>query len=196
MATRDARLFAKGGALMINLLGLLVGVLLLGVLMVVATKGWMGSRQSQDPALEPSEGGLPEPCPKELVSIVFSRADREFVLGLKSRTVERLFEQERKKVALVWLRQTSALVRRAISEHAGAARLSKNLDFLKEITILAQFLTLIISCQILSIAIHTAGPVRLSGLAHFAQSLSLQVNKLQGSFQAGVLANVNGTHVT
>src|SRR5690348_17571293 len=54
IATRDARLFAKGGALMINLLGLLVGVLLLGVLMVVATKGWMVSRQSQDPALEPS----------------------------------------------------------------------------------------------------------------------------------------------
>jgi len=48
--------------------------------------------------------------------------------------MERLFEQERKKVALVWVRQTSALVREAIREHARAARQSKNLDFLGEST--------------------------------------------------------------
>jgi len=40
--------------------------------------------------------------------------------------MERLFEQERKKVALVWVRLTSALVRNAIREHARAARQSKN----------------------------------------------------------------------
>jgi hypothetical protein len=177
-------------------LGLLVGVFLLLILMVVATKGWMGARQLQEPPMGPNEGELTEPCPKEFVSMVFSRGDWEFVHGLQSRGVERLFEQERKKVALVWVRQTSVLVRKAVSEHAFAARQSKNLDFLREINILAQFLILITSCWVLTIAIQTAGPVRLSGLANYAQRLSQRVNNLRGSFQAGVLANAGGTRAT
>jgi hypothetical protein len=181
---------------MINFLGLVVGVLLLVILMIVASKGWMGSGQLPDSPFELSEGELLEPCPREFVSMVFSRNDWEFVQALKSRIVERLFEQERKKVALVWVRQTSGLVRKAISEHASAARRSNNLDFLRELSILAQFLILILSCQALSIAIHTAGPMRLSGLAQFAQSLSQQANKLQGSFRAGVLADADGTRAT
>ncbi len=156
---------------MIDFLGLIAGVLLVVTLMAVATKGWMGVRQLPDPALGPSEGEVTEPCPKKFVSRVFCRADWEFVHGLKSPGVERLFAHERKKVALVWVRQTSALI-------------------------LAQFLMLILSCRILSSAIHIAGPVRLSGLAQFAQKLSQQVTRLQGSLQAGVLANANGTRAT
>jgi hypothetical protein len=181
---------------MIDFLSLLVGVLLLAILTVVATKGWIGSRQLQDPPLGPTEGELPEPCPKEFVSMVFSRSDWEFVHGLESRAVERLFAQERKKVALVWIRGTSALVRRVVSEHARAARQSKNLDFLRETNILGQFLLLIISCRILSIAIQIAGPMRLGDLAQFAHRLSQQVNNLQDSFQAAVLANANETRAT
>jgi hypothetical protein len=147
-----------------------------------------------DAALGSSDGEVTEACPKEYVSRVFSRGDWEFVQGLKSLGIERLFEQERKKVALVWVRQTSALVGNAIREHANAARQSKNLEFLREINILGQFLTLIISCRVLAMAIHIAGPVRLSGLAQFAGRLSQQVDRLQGSLQAGVLAN--GTPVT
>lgn len=181
---------------MSDFLGLIAGVLLLVILMAVATKGWMGSRQLEDAPLGPGEGQLPEPCPKEFVSMVFSRGDWEFVHGLKSRSLERLFEQERKKVALVWVRQTSALLRKAISEHADAARQSKSLEFLTEINILAQFLMLIISCRLLWIAIQTAGPMRLSGLAQFANRLSQEISKSQGAFQAGVLANANGTRAT
>jgi len=181
---------------MIEFLGLIAGVLLLITLMAVATKGWMGVRQLPDPAIGPSEGEVTEPCPKEFVSRVFARSDWEFIHGLKSHGIERLFEQERKKVALVWVRETSALVRKAIRTHADAARQSKNLDFLRESNILAQFLILVLSCRVLSIAIHLAGPVRLSGLAQFAQRLSQQVDRLQGSLQAGVLASANGTRAT
>jgi hypothetical protein len=181
---------------MIDFLGLIAGVLLVLMLMAVATKGWMGVRQLPDPVLGPSEGEVSEPCPKEFVSRVFSRGDWEFVHGLKSRGMERLFERERKKVALVWVRQTSALVRNAIRDHAQAARQSKNLDFLREINILAQFLILILSCRVLSIAIHIAGPVRLSGLAQFAERLSQQVDRLQESLHAGVLAGASGTRAT
>jgi hypothetical protein len=181
---------------MIDSLGLLVGVSLLLILMVLATKGWVASRQLHDPPMGLDEGALPEPCPREFVSMVFSRADWDFVHGLQSRSVERLFELERKKVALVWIRQTSALVRKAVSEHAFAARQSKNLDFFREVNILAQFLLLITSCWILTIAIISAGPVWLSGLANYAQRVAQQVERLQGSFQAGVLGTAKGTSAT
>jgi hypothetical protein len=181
---------------MIDFLGLIAGVLLVVTLMAVATKGWMGSRRLPDFAFGRSEGEVTEPCPKEFVSRVFSRSDWEFIRGLKSHCMERLFEQERKTVALVWVHQTSALVRRAIREHADAARQTQNLDSLRELNILSQFLMLILCCRVLSIAIHIAGPVRLSGLAQFAQRLSQQVGRLQGSLQAGVLADANGTRAT
>jgi len=95
-----------------------------------------------------------------------------------------------------WVRLTSALVRNAIREHARAARQSKNLDFLGEINILAQFLILILSCRVLSIAIHIAGPVRLSGLAQFGAETVQQVDRLQESLHAGVLAGASGTRAT
>ena len=196
MASSNAGISTKDGALMIDFLGLIAGVLLVVILMAVATKGWMGSRQLPDVAFGPSEGEPAEPCPKEFVSRVFSRGDWEFVHGLKSHGMERLFEQERKKIALIWVRQTSALIRKAVREHADAARQSKSLDFLRELNILAQFLILILSCWIMSMAIHAAGPLRLGGLADFAQRLSQQVGRLQGSLEAGVLANANGTRAT
>jgi hypothetical protein len=126
------------------------------------------------------------------VSRIFSRADWEFVRGLKAGGIERLFERERKRVALVWVRQTSAIIRKVMREHAAAARQSENLKFSMEINILAQFFALMAVCGTLSMAIQIAGPVWLGGLAHFAQRLSQQVTKLQESFQAGILAKAEG----
>jgi len=66
------------------------------------------------------------------------------------------------------------------------ARQSKNLEFSTEINIFAQFLMLMAVCGILSVAVQIAGPLWLGGLAHFAQTLSQRLTKLQESFQAGV----------
>lgn len=173
---------------MIEFSSLIAGVALLLLLMAVTTKGWLASRGLQEPASATSEEEPTEPCPEEFVSRVFSRADWEFVRGLEAGGIERLFEQERKKVALVWVRQISAMIGKVMREHARAARQSKNLEFSTEIDIFAQFLMLMCVCGILSVAIRIAGPLWLGGLAYFAQRLSQRVAKLQESFQAGVLA--------
>lgn len=173
---------------MIELASLVVGAALLLLLTAAALRGWLASRPLiSGPAA--GEEDATEPCPEELVDRVFSRADWDFVRGLKAGGIERLFEQERKKVALVWVRQTSALIRKVIHEHAQAARGSKNLEFSTEINIFAQFLTLMAVCGILSAAIQLAGPLWLGSLAYFAQRLSQRVSKLQETFQASVLAN-------
>jgi hypothetical protein len=173
---------------MIELASLVAGAVLLLLLTAAALKGWLASRPLM-PGPAAGEEDASEPCPEELVNRVFSRADWDFVRGLKAEGIERLFEQERKKVALLWVRQTSALIRKVIHEHARAARRSKNLEFSTEITIFAQFLMLMAVCGILSVAIQIAGPLWLGGLAHFAQRLSQRVSKLQETFQAGALAN-------
>jgi hypothetical protein len=176
--------------------GLIAGLILLLVLMAVATKGWLASRDLLDPTSGSSEDELTEPCTEEFVSRVFSRNDWEFVHGLKTRQVESLFARERKRLALIWMRQTSTIIRKAMREHANAARQSKNLEFGSEISILAQFLVLMAGCSILTVAIQTAGPLRLSGLAHFAQRLSQQATRLHRAFEVGALAKASGTGAT
>jgi len=171
---------------MMEVAGVIAGAALL-LLLTAALKGWLASRQLE-PWPAASQEDTTEPCPEEFVTRVFSRVDWEFVRGLKAGGIERLFEQERKKVALVWVRQTAALIRKVISEHARAARQSKNLEFSTEISIFAQFLMLMIVCGILSMAVQIAGPLWLGGLAHFAQGLAQRVAKLHESFPMGVPA--------
>ena len=171
---------------MIELSSLIAGLALLLLLTAVATRGWLASRRLQ--ASTTSDEDATELCPEAFVTRVFSRADWEFIRGLEAAGIERLFEQERKKVALVWVRQISATIGTVMREHARAARQSKNLEFSTEINIFGQFLMLLGVCGILAAAIWIAGPVRLGGLAYFAQRLSRRVAKLQESFQAAVLA--------
>lgn len=175
---------------MIELTSLIVGVALL--LTGLAIKGWLEARHLQETALATSGADAAEPCPEVFVSRVFSPRDWEFVHGLRATGIERVFRRERKKVALIWVRQTSVMIRKAMREHADAARQSKNLEFSTEINILAQFLILMVVCGILSVAIQTVGPLFLAGLAHFAQRLSHRVAKVQESFQQGALAKAAG----
>jgi hypothetical protein len=177
---------------MIPFLSLTGGAALLLLLLVVATKGWLASRNLSEPALARNEEDITEPCPEEFVSRIFSHADWDFVRGLRAGNIERLFQRERRCVALAWIRQTSAMIRRVMRWHVEAARQSKNLEVSVEIRIFAQYLVLVAVCRILSIAIQIAGPLWIGGLAHFAQRLSLRVTKLQESFQADALAEAAG----
>jgi hypothetical protein len=173
---------------MMESFSLLAGAALLLVLAVVVTQGWLASRDLREPPLARCEEDIAERCPEEFVSRIFSRADWDFVRAVRCPGIERLYKRERKQVASVWVRQTSAAIRRVMREHAQAARQSSNLNVSVEINILTQYLTLVATCAILSIAIQVVGPLWLGGLAQFAQRLSIRVAKLQESFQAGVLA--------
>jgi hypothetical protein len=176
---------------MMELLSLSAGVVLLVLLIAFASKRWVAARDFQETALPAGEADA-EACPEVFVSRVFSRGDWEFVHSLRSEGISKLFDRERKKVALLWVQQTSVMIRKAMREHASAARQSENLQFSTEISILAQFLTLIVVCGILSVAIQTVGPLFLAGLARFAQRLSRRVAKVQESLQSAPLVNTAG----
>jgi hypothetical protein len=167
---------------------LIAGTALLLLILLVATLRLLASRSLQEPPLARGEEDITEPCPDEFVSRIFSRDDWEFVRGIKCGSIERLFSRERKRVALAWVRQTSAMIRRVMRGHAEAARQSRNLEVSVELSILTQYVALMAVCAILSLAIQVAGPLWLGGLAQFAQRLSLRVAKAQESLQARSLA--------
>jgi hypothetical protein len=176
---------------MMEFSSLVAGALLL-LILLVATLRLLASRSLQEPPLARGEEDVTEPCPEEFVSRIFSRDDWEFVRGIKCGSIERLFSRERKRVALAWVRQTSAMIRRVMRGHAEAARQSRNLEVSVEISILTQYVALMAVCALLSLAIQIAGPLWLGGLAQFAQKLSLRVAKAQESFQAHSLAEAAG----
>lgn len=179
---------------MIQLLSLIAGAALVLLLMVVATREWWrASRDLDEPPLSRCDEDIVEPCPEEFVRRIFSRADWDFVRGVRCAGIEHLYERERRRVALVWVRQISAITRSVVRGHAEAARQSQNLEVSMEINILTQYLGLMAVCAILSIAIQVVGPLRLGGLAHFAQGLSQRVAKLQESLQADALAKAAGS---
>ena len=171
---------------------LIAGAALVLIILLVVTLRLLASRSLQEPPLERGEEDITEACPEEFVSRIFSRDDWEFVRGIKCGGIERLFSRERKRVALAWVRQTSAMIRRVMRGHAEAARQSRNLEVSVEVSILTQYLALMAVCAILSLAIQLAGPLWLGGLAQFAQRLSLRVAKAQESFQAHSLAQAAG----
>jgi hypothetical protein len=167
---------------------LLAGIALLLLLLAAAAKGWLTSRGLNEMSIFSEEDAMMEKCAEETVSNIFSRSDWEFVQSLKMGSIEKAFQRERKRVALIWVRQTSAMVQRVMQAHMKAARESTNLEVSTETKILGHFLLLMTVCGILSTAIQVGGPLWLSGLAHFADRQSRRVTQLQQAMQAAVPA--------
>jgi hypothetical protein len=110
--------------------------------------------------------------PPEFVARIFSSEDWEFVAGANSPWLKTLFRRERKLVALAWVQQTSASIRHIMREHTEAARASRDLHFATETKLVLLYAELMFLCGTLSLALQTAGPQRVRGLAIYADTLS------------------------
>jgi hypothetical protein len=167
---------------MMALSSLIVGVVLLLLLLAVAVRGWLASREAPELTGRDEETGQ-EACPPEFVSKIFSQDDWTYVRGMKSTGLERLFRKERRSVALVWVRQTSFGIRRIMREHAAAARHSSSLEPATELKIFLQFAALLMTCGAMRVGIHVAGPLWVGGLARFAQNLVQQIAEAERAFE-------------
>ena len=70
----------------------------------------------------PGGGEDAEACLPEFVSRIFSGDDLAFVWRLDSPELKSQFRRERHAVALLWVQQTSAAVRRIMRRHLDASR--------------------------------------------------------------------------
>jgi len=167
---------------------LLIGFLLL-LLLLLAARGMAAARDlpsgSDTPLLDALEFA---PCPPEFASRIFSPEDSKFVSTTKSPQLAKLFRSERKIVALLWVQQTSTAIQRTMREHVQIARASEDLEFATEVKLLLLYAELMLICGVLFVAIQSAGPLWLRGLAIYADAHSQRLAQVEQSFKAATAA--------
>jgi hypothetical protein len=95
---------------------------------------------------------------EDLVARIFARDDLEYVLSLRSRSVETVFFAQRKRVALMWVERIRTQVRHLRHLHLGSARFYARLEFKTELSMAWNFTVLLFSCRVLQFAIFVGGP--------------------------------------
>jgi hypothetical protein len=129
---------------------------------------------------EEVEGG----CPPEFVTQIFAKKDLEYISSLGSPQLQKFFQQERKAVALYWVQQTSAQIRRIMRTHLHASGRSRDLELATEAGILLRYGGLQFLCSVLFVSIALAGPQGLQGLAARADAWAQRIREAQLGFRA------------
>jgi hypothetical protein len=171
---------------MIELISALtVGLLLLTALVVFALRQGSTARDvlplSEFPG-DPGHSEKFEVCPQELVDRIFSREDWRLISQTHSHTLERLFLQERKRVALVWVRQTSLSIRHVMRDHTEAAKQAADIRLRTELSLFLMYIQLLLMCETLSLLITAVGPPRLAKIASYVHGLSRQISYAHEAF--------------
>lgn len=94
----------------------------------------------------------------DLVARIFARDDMDYVLSLRSGSVEAVFFKQRKRVALMWVERIRTQVRHLRHLHLGSARFYAQLEFKTELSLAWNFTILLLSCRALQFAILVGGP--------------------------------------
>jgi hypothetical protein len=166
-------------------LTLLVSFTLLGILLLMV-RGFSSARGASldsDYPLFVNPTDYPA-CPREFVARVFSNDDSRFVLAINSPELAKLFQRERKQVALAWVRQTSGAIQRTMHEHKQVSRISYDLDAGTEFKLLLLYSELMLLCGVLFVAVRSVGPLGLRRLADYAETHSQRLAEVHQSVKA------------
>jgi hypothetical protein len=96
--------------------------------------------------------------PPELVERVFAKEDFEFVVSETREPIHKLFLDERKRIALLWVSQVRAAIRYLRRFYLGAARSYARLNIRTEIELAIDFGVLIVACHALQLLFYWRGP--------------------------------------
>jgi len=164
---------------------LTIGLLLLIALVVLALRQGStagGIHSISEFPEDPRQSREFEECPPELVARIFSRKDWEFILRTQSPSLERLFLQERKRIALLWVRQTFRDIRQVMRNHTEAAKQAADIRFRTELSLFLMYIELLLMCETLLLLITTVGPPRLEKFASYVHELSRQISYAHEAF--------------
>jgi hypothetical protein len=106
---------------------------------------------------------------------IFSAEDRAYIGTLENEELRRLYEEERRQLALHWVRHTSEEVGAVMRQHRLLARTSENLDVRHEALLLLRHMELRFLCGLLTSLIFVFGPHALGDLAAFAGDVSQSI---------------------
>jgi hypothetical protein len=106
-------------------------------------------------ALTSLETGL---LPLDIVGRIFAKADREYVRSQGLDAAYGVFLEERRRIALAWVRQVRQRVMTLWHFHNHAMRHSPDLKFGSEARLAWNFVVLLLACQTLELLIYGVGP--------------------------------------
>ncbi len=134
--------------------------------------------------LSPNSGNPTEfeVLPQECVAQIFSQQDWEFISRSASPPLQRLFLQERKNVAIFWVRQTSLAVRKIMRMHSEAAKRASDIEFNTEVSLFLRYIKLLALCETLLVLIAWLGPTKLQRITASANGLAMRINHAHGAF--------------
>lgn len=96
--------------------------------------------------------------PADLIGRIFARQDLEYVMRSTPAEVQKLFIEERRKVALVWVQQVRKGVVSLKGFHRGQARYYARLSLKTEMDLALSFATLLLGCRALELVLYVGGP--------------------------------------
>jgi hypothetical protein len=150
----------------------------LGVLLIVALSFLLDRILIVDSKTEwppKSEEAVVPPeveVPGELTDRIFGSDDWNFVIGHGSKELKRRFLQERRSLALSWIRTVRASTDRLLELHRTSARSNAQIQPLVELKIAIAGVCFDVFCHIIAVAIVIRGPVGMATLVRRVATLS------------------------
>jgi hypothetical protein len=141
------------------ILFLLLGAGLLFLLFLIARRARpvAGSAQSLREARQALSALQEWALPSVVLERVFAKQDTAYIMSSTPPDVQRLFMQERSKVAFLWVSQVHKSVGLLKNFHLSQARFYERLSFGTEIELGFSFVTLLFACRVLQVALYAGG---------------------------------------
>lgn len=157
-----------------------LGSLVLVVLFILFRRGMVPARSiSNVPDARDTVNTLQsELLPDWFVERLFSKEDQIFAHGADSLDISRLFDSERRTVALSWLKQTQEYVAQLMDFHARLARQRPDLRPTAEFKLTLEYVQFYLVCKILAGTIRLVGPIRVRSLAVRAVEMATQLGSI------------------
>ena len=154
---------------------------------------WLAGRRRSSEAGSPG-GGVPDDSeyvvrlpPPGLLGRCLSAEDVAFAASVGSRPVLRLLMQERRRLALLWLRLTRQEARRLYELHGRAVRHAADLRPMTEAKLLVEMTLFLIVYEVLAGLVALYGPVRTRALVRSIQGLAGVLSGLGGRIAEAAL---------
>ena len=183
------------GTLIFLVLGMILLAILLAILLLreepeppLASNGKQGG---ESPAiLTALELNLPS---RLLADCIFAQNDLDFVVR-EAPSLERSFLQERKKVALLWLRDTRVSISRLFQFYRIAVRSNAALRFWTEVRIAGYYCMFLLMVSGLQFLIYVRGPFYVRGMVMrmfgIADRVSVGVGRTLGAMDRSSLVRI------
>lgn len=156
---------------------LLAGVLLVGTLFALVRRGRRAEGGAQ--ALVDARHALNvlqlDLLPSELVGRIFATRDSEYIRAETPSRIQEMFQRERKRIALSWVRQVRGQILSLRRFHLGAARSYAQLSLRTEMGLAVDFAALLFACRILQVMLYVRGPYAVPGMVEATASAATRL---------------------